>query len=233
MQLTFADIPNLFAAGWPILFAADWIQLILVIVFVLYSIGHAIMNMMNQAPKPKQPRPQGQMGQQGRFGPQGQMRQQGQMGPQGQPAKPKTLEDKLRQEVEQFLRQVQGEEPKPTPPKKPVVVAQKPAATRLEPQRQPRRESVQAHVSQHINTAEVTQHLSELGLEVSHADEKMTAHVQEKFQHQLGAFQSSQQPTETRRQRNDAAAEIAKLLRSPQGMRQVIVASEILRRPDS
>jgi hypothetical protein len=228
MTLTFADIPTLFAVGWPILFAAGWFELILVIVFVLYSIGHAIMNMMNQAPKPKpkQPRPQGQMGQQGQFGP------QGQMGQQGQPAKPKTLEDKLRQEVEQFLRQVQGEEAKPAPQKKPVVVAQKPAATRLEPQRQPRRESVQAHVSQHINTAEVTQHLSELGLEVSHADEKMTAHVQEKFQHQLGAFHSSQQPTETRRQRNDAAAEIAKLLRSPQGIRQVIVASEILRRPD-
>jgi hypothetical protein len=227
MQFIFADTLNLFAAGWPLLFAADWIQLILVIVFVLYSIGHAIMNMMNQAPKPKpkQPRPQGQMGQ-GQFGP------QGQMGQQKPPAKPKTLEDKLRQEVEQFLRQVQGEEPKPAPPKKPMVVAQKPAAARPEPQRQPRRETVQAHVSQHISTADVTQHLSELGLEVSHADEKMTAHLQERFQHQLGAFQSSQQPTETRRKRNDAADEIVKLLRSPQGIRQVIVASEILRRPD-
>jgi hypothetical protein len=226
MQLTFAQIPILFAAGW--------FELIGVIVFVLYSIGHALLNRQNAPPKPKpkQPRPQGEWGQQGQFGPQGQMRQQDQMGQQKPPARPKTLEDKLRQEVEQFLRQVQGEEPKPTPQKKPVVVAQKPAAARPQPQRQPRRETVQAHVSQHINTTDVTQHLSELGLEVSHADEKMTAHLQEKFQHQLGAFHSSQQPTETRRKRNDAAAEIAKLMRSPQGLRQAILVSEILRRPD-
>jgi hypothetical protein len=220
MQSTFAQIPILFAAGW--------FELIGVIVFVLYSIGHALLNRQNAPPKPKpkQPRPHGEWGQQGQFGP------QDQMGQQKPPAKPKTLEDKLRQEVEQFLRQVQGEEPKPAPQKKQVVVAQKPAAARSEPQRQPRRETVQAHVSQHISTADVTQHLSELGLEVSHADEKMTAHLQERFQHQLGAFQSSQQPTETRRKRNDAADEIVKLLRSPQGIRQVIVASEILRRPD-
>lgn len=218
MQFVFADIPILFAAGW--------FELIAAIVFILYSIGHALLNRENAGPKPKpkQPRPQGNFRNQGQMGPRGQA---------GQPPKPKTLEDKLRQEVEQFLRQVQGEEPKqPTPQKIPAVVAQKPAVARLEPQSQPRRESVPAHVSQHMSTADVTQNLSELGLEVSHADEKMSAHLQEKFQHQLGAFQTSQQPTEARRRSNDAAAEIAKLLRSPQGMRQVIVASEILRRPD-
>jgi hypothetical protein len=223
MQLVFADIPILFAAGWPILFAAGWFELIGVIVFILYSIGHALMNRQNAPPKPmpKQPRPQGQ------FGPQGEMR------PQGQPPKPKTLEDKLRQEVEQFLRQVQGEEPKkPTPQKKPVVVAQPKPAPRLEPQRQSLRESVGTHVSQHMSTADITEHASKLGLEVSNADEKMTAHLQERFQHQLGAFQQSQQPTETRRTRSSVAAEIAQLMKSPQGVRQAVIVSEILRRPD-
>lgn len=224
MQQTFTDIPSLFAAGAPVLFAAGWFEVILAIVFVLYSIGHAIMNSMNQAPKPKpkQPRPQGQ------FGPQGQMGQQGQAG------KPKTLEDKLRQEVEQFLRQVQGDEPKPPQQKKPaVVVQQKLTIPRPEPQHQPRRKSIETLVSEDMSTADVTQHLSQLGLEISHADEKMAAHLHEKFQHQLGAFQTSQQPTETqRRQGNEVAAEIAKLMRSPQGVRQAILVSEILRRPE-
>lgn len=221
MQFVIADIPVLFAAGW--------FELIGVIVFILYSIGHALMNRQNAPPKPmpKQPRPQGQMGKQGQFGPQGEMR------PQGQPPKPKTLEDKLRQEVEQFLRQVQGEESKkPTPQKKPVVIAQPKPAARLEPQRQPLRESVGMQVSQHMSTADVTEHASKLGLEVSHADEKMTAHLQERFQHQLGAFQQSQQPTETRRTRSSVAAEIAQLMKSPQGVRQAVIVSEILRRPD-
>jgi hypothetical protein len=221
MQIILSDTLIFFTAGLPVLFAAGWFEIILAVVFVLYSIGHAIMNSMNQAPKPKQPRPQGQ------FGPQGQLGQQGQAG------KPKTLEDKLRQEVEQFLRQVQGDEPKPSQQKKPVVVVQqKPATPRPEPQRQPRRKSIETLVSEDMSTADVTQHLSQMGLEISHADEKMAAHLQEKFQHQLGAFQMSQQPTETQRQRNDSAAEIAKLLKSPQGMRQAILASEILRRPD-
>jgi hypothetical protein len=219
MQIVIADIPVLFAAGW--------FELIGVIVFILYSVGHALMNRQNAPPKPKQPRQQGRMQQEGRFGP------QEQMGPQGQPPKPKTLEDKLRQEVEQFLRQVQGEEPKkPTPQKKPVVVAQPKPAPRLEPQRQPLRESVGTHVSQHMSTADITEHASKLGLEVSNADEKMTAHLQERFQHQLGAFQQSQQPTETRRTRGSAAAEIAQLMKSPQGVRQAVIVSEILRRPD-
>jgi hypothetical protein len=217
MQLAFADIPVLFAAP-------GWFELIGVIVFILYSIGHALMNRQNAPPKPmpKQPRPQGQ------FGPQGEMR------PQGQPPKPKTLEDKLRQEVEQFLRQVQGEEPKkPTPQKKQVVVAPQKPAPRPEPQRRSPRKSIESLVSADMSTADITEHASKLGLEVSHADEKMTAHLQERFQHQLGAFQQSQQPTETRRRpKNDAAAEIAKLMRSPQGVRQAILVSEILRRPD-
>jgi hypothetical protein len=155
------------------------------------------------------------------------------MRPQGQPPKPKTLEDKLRQEVEQFLRQVQGEEPKkPTPQKKPVVVAQPKPAARPETQRKPLRTSIETLVSEDMSTADVTQHLSQMGLEISHADEKMTAHVQERFQHQLGAFQQSQQPTETRRTRSSVAAEIAQLMKSPQGVRQAVIVSEILRRPD-
>ena len=198
----------------PLIFAAGWFELIGAIVFVLYAIGHALMDKGKQPkPQPRIPKPRGAAP----------------AGPAGQ-QQPRTLEDKLRNEVEQFLRQVQGEEPRPAQPKKPVVVVQKPAT--IAPPRETRRESLQEHVARNISTADVTQHMATLGKEVGQADEKMEAHLIEKFQHQVGALEHRQKRPERQVKQNTAAAEFAKLLRSPNGMRQVIIASEILRRPE-
>jgi hypothetical protein len=152
---------------------------------------------------------------------------------------PRTLEEKLRTEVEEFLRQVQGEKPKQPPsPQRPVVASPRPLVARADQpvetviELEPERVSVQEHVARHIGTAELTHHAATLGAEVGQADERMVAHLQERFQHQLGALEPRQhQPTQVQRRRN-IAAEIAEILRSPQGMRQMIVASEILRRPE-
>ena len=195
----------------PLIFAVGWLELIGTIAFVLFAIGRALLDLKKKPePQPRGPRPRG-------------------AAPAGQQP-PRTLEDKLRNEVEQFLRQVQGEEPRPAQPKKPVVVVQKPAT--IAPPRETRRESLQEHVARNISTADVTQHMATLGAEVGQADEKMEAHLIEKFQHQVGALEHRQKRPERQVKQNTAAAEFAKLLRSPNGMRQVIIASEILRRPE-
>jgi hypothetical protein len=194
----------------PLIFAAGWFELIGAIVFVLYAIGQALMEKGKQPkPQPRIPKPRG-------------------AAPAGQP--PRNLEDKLRNEVEQFLRQVQGEEPRPAQLKKPVVIIQKPVT--IVPPKESRRETLQEHVAKHISTADVIQHMGTLGADVGQADEKMAAHLQEKFQHQVGALEQRQKRPERQVKQNTAAAEFAQLLRSPNGMRQVIIASEILRRPE-
>jgi hypothetical protein len=212
-------VPFIIAAGW-----IEWAGPI--IVFILYSIGQLVMN-QGKKPAPQQRPPQ---------------KPRPAVPPQQQP---RTLEEKLRGEVEDFLRQVQGEKPRQgEKPKQPQaaprqVVTQRPVVVKVEQpveavvELEPARVSLQEHVARHISTADVTQHAAALGAEVGLADEKMVAHLQEKFQHRLGALeQREQQPAEAPRRRSAAAAEIAALLRSPQGMRQVIVASEILRRPE-
>jgi hypothetical protein len=194
----------------PLIFAAGWFELIGTIAFVLFAIGRALLDLKKKPePPPRIPKPRGAA-------------QAGQ--------KPRGLEDKLRTEVEQFLRQVQGEEPRPIQPKKPVVVVQKPVT--IAPAQVTRHESFQERVTRNTSTADVTQHMATLGAEVGQADEKMEAHLLEKFQHQIGALEHRQKRPERQVKQNTAAAEFAQLLRSPNGMRQVIIASEILRRPE-
>ena len=196
--------------------AAGWIEIaVSVVVFAFYLLGHLASAMNNKAaPRPQKPR----------------------VPPQQQ--QPRTVEDKLRSEVEEFLRQVQVDEQRQAqPPQRPMATA-KPVMVRVE---QPPaitveavvvRESVEDYVSRHLGAAGAQQAVQHLAEEVSHADEKLEAHLQERFQHKLGALRSQQTVGEPIRTPNKAAKEIAHLLRSPEGVRQIIVASEILRRPE-
>lgn len=206
--------------------AADWTEFILpLIVFIMYAIGQLLSAKKpggNQPPRPRLPRPQGGGG------------------PVAQ--QPQPVEEQLRGEVEEFLRQMQGKEPRSKPqPQRPgrQTRKQQPVVVRVEQLRPAAveesapetRESVQEHVAHHITTKEIASHVTTLGAEVGQADEKLQSHLQEKFQHQLGSLQQKG-PTEKKQQRQSTAAEIAQMLRSPTGVRQIIVASEILRRPE-
>jgi hypothetical protein len=203
---------TIIAAGW-----IEWVGPL--VVFILYVLGQLMTAKDKKPPQPQQrePRPRGVV---------------------APPQQPRTLEEKLRSEVEQFLRQVQGEQPNTGQTKRPTVVTKRPLVVKVEQlspsalELEPPHESVQEHVSKHMSTADITQHAATLGVEVGHADEKLQAHLQEKFQHQVGALEPRQQRAEPQRRQNKAAAEIAALLRSPTGMRQAIIASEILRRPE-
>ncbi len=93
---------------------------------------------------------------------------------------------------------------------------------------------VARHVSQHLGgTAAIAEHAKKLGADVAQADERMQQHLQQKFVHQVGAM--AQQATATQRRTAAAspmAGELVKLLARPESLRQMILAGEILRRPE-
>lgn len=209
-----------------LILAAGWGELVVLIVFMLIS---ALGQLLSSKPKPK-PAPQRQPGPP--------------RGPGQQPLpKPKSLEAELRSEVDDFLRQMRGDPPRKTEPVQP-----KPVAVKLEPQvvqpkekEKPKRlvearpalrhETVQEHVTRQISTADISRHTTHLGEEVGHADERLQAHLREKFQHQVGKLtHQTDRPLE--KIKPTPAEELVRLLGSPQGMKQVILANEILRRPE-
>jgi hypothetical protein len=73
-------------------------------------------------------------------------------------------------------------------------------------------------------------HAQQLGAQVAHSEERLQEHLQEKFTHQIGALKhvADQQRKVVR---SPAAQELFNLLARPGGMKQIIIASEILRRP--
>ncbi len=233
----------------PLFADAEWIKVVFgVIVFILYGIGQ-IISARDEAQKkkarPARPKPQPPRGPQA-----------------GAPAGPPNQADPLRAEVEEFLHRAQGKpaqqqqpaEPRPTRPprqlperqqtverrplretaQRPLQPAAPPAKRR--PKAQPpqpidlRRESVAGHVARHVSTQDIAEHTSRLGEEVSQADEHLEAHLEEAFSGQLGSLQHRER--EVVDEGPTIAEEIRNLLSQPAGMRQMIVANEILRRPE-
>jgi hypothetical protein len=91
------------------------------------------------------------------------------------------------------------------------------------------------HVAEHLggSQAALAAHAQSLGANVATADERMVAHLQQKFTHQLGALQHQDTTkTQTRAVRSPAAQALVDLLKQPGGMRQMVLASEIMRRPE-
>jgi hypothetical protein len=89
------------------------------------------------------------------------------------------------------------------------------------------------HVAEHLGGSQaLAAHAQSLGTNVATADERMVAHLQQKFTHQIGALQHQDTTTQTRAVRSPAAQALVDLLKQPGGMRQVVLASEVLRRPE-
>lgn len=192
------------------IFAAGWGELIVVLIFFMISALGQLLSAKNKPGRPRPPRPQGDRA----------------------PRKGEELADKLRSEVDDFLREMQGKPPKP----KQAPVRPKPIMVKVEPPvpaeqgSDLRRESVRKHVSKHLSTADIAAQSAKLGEDVGLADERLELHLHEKFQHKLGALEHRERPAE--KAKETRADDIGQFLRSPAGMRQAIIASEILRRPE-
>lgn len=86
----------------------------------------------------------------------------------------------------------------------------------------------------HLAEGRVLEHASHLGEELGQTDERMVAHLHQKFDHQLGNLGGRE--TSSAEQIAVALAvtpaeDIAALLATPQGMQQAIILSEIIQRP--
>lgn len=225
----------------PLIAAGEvWEMVIGAIFFILWIVGQ-LMGNRNEAKQKKQarrPRPPQPV-----EAPVAEAQGQG----------PPKQEDALRNEVEEFLRRAQGKPPRekepaqreqpvrqlreeppprrPRPEKKrpqrpqPVATRPKPSTTDM------RHEGVAEHVTKHMSMQETATRIAALGDEVEQADEKLEAHLHEKFDHQLGSLQHEDKQ-KVASKRTDVAADIADMLSRPEGMRQLIVANEILKRPE-
>jgi hypothetical protein len=132
------------------------------------------------------------------------------------PEQPRRLVDTPRLEPTRSLSPLQAEPLRPT-------IASPPLGA-----------GVAAYVSEQLRgTKELVQHAQNLGADVAQADERLEQHLQQKFVHSVGTL--TPLTTTTVEQRPAAASavqELRALLSSPSGLRQVIIASEILRRPE-
>lgn len=189
-------------------------------------------------------------------------------GLRGEPerAKPVTLEETLRREVEEFLKRAQGAPPAKSQPKKQPAGQQRPRSAPQQQKQQPvepppprrlsegpgsvtsrRSEAAQqgpgtalptgaavdAYVAEQMRgVAAIGQHAQRLGEEVAQIDDRMQAQLQQKFDHQVGTLAPVTTASAKASAAATAAKEIRDLLKRPGGMRQIVIANEILRRPE-
>lgn len=94
-----------------------------------------------------------------------------------------------------------------------------------------RRATVAKHVEKHLDTSDITGHVARLGAEVGQADEKVEAHLHQKFDHNLSRISD---PEDKAGAAAGAAfaAQMAQLFRSPQSIQQAFILNEIINRPE-
>ena len=122
-----------------------------------------------------------------------------------------------------------GQSKSAPPPKAP------PVAKSTKPPRK-KRETIAEHVREAIVVSDVTERSSRLGEEVGLADEKLEARL-EKFDHKIGALEGMSSIQEDRVEtegpdKSHLAVSLLKLLKQPETIRQSILISEILKRPN-
>ena len=220
----------------PLLAADGWQTVIGLIIFIFWSALQWLGSREEAKQKPQRPRPER---------PQPVDLAEG--APQPQNQGPRNQEEALRSEVEDFLRRAQGKPPKSQPASQPTL---QPARQQKPPQppqperkrlvdpaaRQPshslRNEGVAEHVARHISTQDIAAHTRTLGAKIATADDQLESRLHKKFDHAVGRLEHLDSPTDDKSPNDDLAAEVAAMLRSPEGMRQLIIANEIMHRPE-
>jgi hypothetical protein len=96
--------------------------------------------------------------------------------------------------------------------------------------------AVDAYVTEQMRgVAAIGRHAQRLGEEVALADDRMEAQLQQKFEHRVGTLapsSASKISPQDVSPGSSAAREFRELLARPGGMRQMVIANEILRRPE-
>ncbi len=152
----------------------------------------------------------------------------------------------LNEEIERFLREATGGQRKPPPAPAPEPIV----AEIVRPRRLSDSGSRHLETSVDADEQRFGLHTSHLGEEVGQADDEMEDHIHAAFDHRLGGLSDTsvgadvpdadvheadvydQTPGSSEDKTPSLAAELAATFRDPQSIRQAIILSEILSRPE-
>lgn len=212
------------------LFAIDTVQLIGIIIMILFFVVPAIRQALNKKGQPQRPqRPQR---------------------PAAQGPAPQRRGGNVEDEIGEFLRraaQRRGGQQAPaqvpaTRQTGPPAMAQAVGPGRGPVTEVPSGEDVLVHVREHLDTGDFDRRAAELGDEVAQADEQIDERLHETFDHDVGrlAGRPGEPRSDTAGEPEDRMAELpsaaavglAAMFSNAQNIRQAIVISEILTRPE-
>ena len=207
----------------------DVIGLIITLAIIGFSVVSKMLSTANQGKQPPQ-----------------------QQRPAAPPQPPKSQRGGgIESEIEEFLRQARGDGAQPRRPKPPPVaqtVVEAQPVMEAEPivpgQRFGR--SLSQHVEQHIGQDSISSRDAHLGDAVEAVDERLEQHLEEVFDHEVGHLAHTEKLDTSIAEGTDdpsweeaeganepsSAQRIFQMLRSPEGVRDVFIASEILKRPE-
>lgn len=131
---------------------------------------------------------------------------------------------------------VYSEEVKPKPRPKPRQAEKSKPRTLVK--KDMWQQSVSEHVRTHIDSTDIASHADHLGDRIQDVDDQVAARIKRKFNHDVGhldelpSVQDDKVATVTKENVSHIAADLIKMLRSPNSVRQAIMISEILKRPN-
>ncbi len=143
------------------------------------------------------------------------------------PPKKRLADEASAPAADPYARKTQAAPPK-SPPRSPAPPR---------PPARKKRESIEDHVRRAIVVSDVTENASHLAEDISQADERLEARL-EKFDHSMGALEGTDTVTDDTvasvegADKSHLAVGLLELLASPKSIRQSILISEILKRPD-
>ncbi len=150
-------------------------------------------------------------------------------------------------------RDMTAQQQRPAPPRPPQKPQRPPPPARLVPQPAPTPQALPVEIidADLADTSErlgqrvrsdlresdaIAEHTRHLGEEVDSADSKMQAHLQQVFDHKLGQLKTTGGATALVTAERTAAElsldQIRRMLAAPQSVRDAIIMSEVLRRPE-
>lgn len=107
----------------------------------------------------------------------------------------------------------------------------RPLSEPVDPEVLRRGETVAEHVQRQINTSQISDHARKLGADVGQTDERLEQRLHEKFDHSVGTLGSRKSVT-TEELLPSSGQDLLELLTNPRSIRQAILLSEILKRPE-
>jgi hypothetical protein len=220
----------------------DWLSVVVPIVFfIIYALNHLLTARKPVTPQARKPP---------RRPPEGERPLRS---PQQPAANPQTSsQSQLNAEIEQFLKRANDRRgdrsrrevaPTARAPKTPP----KPPADRpidVQPLERSEISSVAASVEKHLSNRTFTQRAEHLADDIVRADQGMEQHLQKSFGHRVGTLSDAQKSTGSQTPATDnetavvvaagsAANAIAGLLADPNNLKQAVILSEILQRPEN